>query len=108
MWISGVGYGVAYLRLQRPNVDSYVLIGNEDGCGADGITECLEQLELAQTEEETAKLHESYQSGGNVFGKLMRLRAVHILSFFVFVYVGVEVTLGGQFIPMLISASQGS
>jgi fucose permease len=58
--------------------------------------ECLDQIELAPDEEETAKLHENHQAGGNVFGKLMRLRAVHLLSFFVFVYVGVEVTLGGE------------
>ena len=32
----------------------------------------------------------------NKYGQIFRLRAVHLMAFFIFTYVGVEVTIGGK------------
>lgn len=41
----------------------------------------------------------------NKYTQIFRLRAVHLMAFFIFTYVGVEVTIGGAsgliYIPMV-------
>ncbi|KAF9051744.1 MFS general substrate transporter [Panaeolus papilionaceus] len=41
------------------------------------------------------------------FKQVLRTRAVHFLAFFVFVYVGVEVTIGGWIVTFIIQERQG-
>jgi len=35
------------------------------------------------------------ESEGNTFRQVLRTKAVHLMAFFIFIYVGVEVTIGG-------------
>jgi hypothetical protein len=52
------------------------------------FTECLAQIGQPAGEKGTS---ESSQ-----FNQIFRLREVHLLAFFILVYVGVEVTVGGE------------
>jgi hypothetical protein len=49
--------------------------------------ECLIEIGLTATEKGT--------SSDSTFRQILSHKAVHLLAFFIFVYVGVEVTLGG-------------
>jgi hypothetical protein len=51
------------------------------------IPECLIEIGLAATEKGT--------SSDSTFRQILSHKTVHLLAFFIFVYVGVEVTLGG-------------
>ena len=53
-------------------------------------TECLIETGQAQTHTTTANNED------NKYRQIMRLREVHLLAFFILIYVGTEVTLGGQ------------
>lgn len=53
--------------------------------------ECLAQIGQEAGERSTSE-HSSFK-------QILRLKAVHYLAFFVLVYVGVEVTIGGGFFP---------
>ena len=50
-------------------------------------SECLAQIGQA-TEEEMV--------GGSKYREMFKLKALHTLAFFILVYVGVEVTIGGE------------
>jgi fucose permease len=54
------------------------------------LSECLAEIGQARTENATAN-HEE-----NKYRQIFRLREVHFLAFFILLYVGVEVTIGGQ------------
>jgi fucose permease len=58
--------------------------------------ECLAEIEQAPTEEELAAHAEHHNAEGSAFKKVMRLRALHFIAFFILIYVGVEVTMGGM------------
>jgi hypothetical protein len=51
------------------------------------LTECLDQIGQPAGEKTT--------SDRSTFSQMLSLRIVHLLAFFIFVYVGVEVTIGG-------------
>jgi fucose permease len=62
-----------------------------------GRAECLERIEQAPGDAEVAAhAAEATQSGESAFRRVMRLRAVHFFAFYILIYVGVEVTLGGM------------
>ena len=52
------------------------------------VSECLAQIGQAAEEKETVR--------GSKYKAMFRLNALHILAFFILVYVGVEVTIGGK------------
>jgi hypothetical protein len=58
------------------------------GCGS----ECLAQIGQATEEKETV--------GGSKYKEMFKLKALHALAFFILVYVGVEVTIGGELISL--------
>lgn len=58
------------------------------------IADCLQETGQAPPE----KTKES-EAGVNKYKQIFRLRAVHLMAFFVFTYVGTEVTIGGAFYP---------
>jgi len=37
------------------------------------------------------------QGGGSKYKQIFALRAVHLLAIFALIYIGIEVTLGGQY-----------
>lgn len=51
-------------------------------------SECLAQIGQATEEKETI--------GGSKYKEMFKLKALHALAFFILVYVGVEVTIGGE------------
>ena len=53
--------------------------------------ECLR--DIGQEPPEKTKASEE---GVNKYKQIFRLRAVHLLAFFIFTYVGVEVSIGGE------------
>ena len=52
------------------------------------------------------KTEESLQ-GMNKYKQVFRLRAVHLMAFFLFTYVGVEVTIGGWIVTFVINERGG-
>lgn len=58
------------------------------------VADCLQETGQAPPE----KTKES-EAGMNKYKQIFRLRAVHLMAFFVFTYVGTEVTIGGAFHP---------
>lgn len=58
--------------------------------------ECLADIDQAPTEEELAAHADHHNAEGSTFSKVMKVRAVHFIAFFILVYVGVEVTMGGK------------
>ena len=56
-------------------------------------SECLAQIGQATEEKETV--------GGSKYREMFKLKALHILALFTLVYVGVEVTIGGESISLL-------
>ncbi|KDR80389.1 hypothetical protein GALMADRAFT_223273 [Galerina marginata CBS 339.88] len=65
-----------------------------------GQDECLEQAGEVIPEKSAA-------SEENTFRQVMRTRAVHLLAFFILVYVGVEVTIGGWIVTFIIDVRGG-
>ncbi|EKM58041.1 uncharacterized protein PHACADRAFT_89844 [Phanerochaete carnosa HHB-10118-sp] len=63
--------------------------------------ECLREIGQAQTHE-TAANHED-----NKYGQIFRLREVHLLAFFILIYVGVEVTIGGWTVTYIVDERGG-
>ncbi|OCH86755.1 MFS general substrate transporter [Obba rivulosa] len=63
--------------------------------------ECLAEIGQAPPERSAA----SYE--GNKYKQIFRLRAVHYLAFFILIYVGVEVTIGGWIVTFLIDVRHG-
>jgi fucose permease len=59
------------------------------------FTDCLADIEQMPTEHDIAR--DAGHTEGNEFKRVMRVRAVHLLAFYILIYVGVEVTLGGLF-----------
>jgi fucose permease len=57
-------------------------------------TECLAEIGQDPGEKGTSE--------DNKFKQIMNLKTVHLLAFFILVYVGVEVTIGGWFITACI------
>jgi fucose permease len=53
-----------------------------------GDSECLAQIGQAVEEKE--------MTGESKYKEMFRLKALHLLAFFILVYVGVEVTIGGR------------
>jgi hypothetical protein len=53
-----------------------------------GDSECLAQIGQAAEEKEMV--------GESKYKEMFRLKALHLLAFFILVYVGVEVTIGGR------------
>jgi hypothetical protein len=53
-----------------------------------GFIECLAQIGQAAGEKGTSE--------DSKFRQILSLKAVHVLAFFILVYVGVEVTIGGE------------
>ncbi|KAH9941756.1 MFS general substrate transporter [Epithele typhae] len=51
--------------------------------------------------------HESHEGGGNKYKQMFKLRSLHLLAFFIFIYVGVEVTLGGWIVTYVINLRGG-
>ena len=44
---------------------------------------------------------------GGKYGEIMRLKVVHLMALFIFVYVGVEVTIGGWMVTFVIQRRGG-
>ncbi|KAI0767878.1 MFS general substrate transporter [Irpex lacteus] len=63
--------------------------------------ECLAEIGQARTETATAN-HEE-----NKYRQIFRLREVHFLAFFILIYVGVEVTLGGWTVTYILNVRGG-
>ena len=59
------------------------------------LLDCLAEIGQARTETTVANNEE------NKYRQIFRLREVHFLAFFILIYVGVEVTLGGSFLSLL-------
>jgi len=55
-------------------------------------SECLAQIGQAAEEKELV--------GGSKYKEMFKPKALHILAFFTLVYVGVEVTIGGESISL--------
>ena len=55
------------------------------------LTDCLREIGQAPPE----KTKESVE-GVSKYKQLFRLREVHLMAFFIFAYVGTEVTIGGK------------
>jgi fucose permease len=53
------------------------------------LTECLAQIGQPAGEKGTSEKSQ--------FSQILRLREVHLLAFFILIYVGVEVTVGGKY-----------
>ena len=64
--------------------------------------ECLEEAGEPPHE----KTEESLQ-GMNKYKQVFRLRAVHLMAFFLFTYAGVEVTIGGWIVTFVINERHG-
>jgi fucose permease len=58
----------------------------------DHDSECLAQIGQDTEEKEMV--------GGSKYKEMFKLKALHILAFFTLVYVGVEVTIGGELISL--------
>jgi fucose permease len=54
--------------------------------------ECFAQIGQAVEEKETV--------GGSKYKQMFNLKALHLLAFFILVYVGVEVTISGKPFPL--------
>ena len=54
--------------------------------------ECLAQIGQASEEKETV--------GGSKYKQMFKLKSLHLLAFFILVYVGVEVTISGKSSPL--------
>lgn len=54
-------------------------------------TACLAEIGQAPSSDERES------ADGSKYKQMFRLRALHLLAFFVLIYIGVEVTLGGAF-----------
>lgn len=54
--------------------------------------ECLAQIGQASEEKETV--------GGSKYKQMFKLKSLHLLAFFILVYVGVEVTISGKPSPL--------
>ncbi|GJE94799.1 MFS general substrate transporter [Phanerochaete sordida] len=63
--------------------------------------ECLEEIGQARTHTAVANLED------NKYGQIFRLREVHLLAFFILIYVGVEVTLGGWTVTYIVNERGG-
>lgn len=61
-------------------------------------SECLAQIGQATEEKEMV--------GGSKYKEMFKLKALHILAFFTLVYVGVEVTIGGESISLSLCLRQ--
>ncbi|KAI0642730.1 MFS general substrate transporter [Trametes meyenii] len=64
--------------------------------------QCLE--EIGQPPPEKTK---ETEAGVNKYKQIFRLRAVHLMAFFIFTYVGVEVTIGGWIVTYVINERHG-
>ncbi|OJT08121.1 Bypass of stop codon protein 6 [Trametes pubescens] len=64
--------------------------------------DCLQETGQAPPE----KTKES-EAGMNKYQQIFRLRAVHLMAFFIFTYVGVEVTIGGWIVTYVINERHG-
>ncbi|KAI0370516.1 MFS general substrate transporter [Pilatotrama ljubarskyi] len=64
--------------------------------------DCLQ--EIGQPPPEKTKESEA---GVNKYKQVFRLRAVHLMAFFIFTYVGVEVTIGGWIVTYVINERHG-
>ncbi|KAH9852215.1 MFS general substrate transporter [Lenzites betulinus] len=64
--------------------------------------DCLQ--ETGQSPPEKTKESEA---GVNKYKQIFRLRAVHLMAFFIFTYVGVEVTIGGWIVTYVINERHG-
>ena len=47
--------------------------------------------------------HSEAEGEGGKYKQIFRLRSVHFLAFFIFVYVGIEVTVGGQCVSSVLA-----
>ncbi|ETW78486.1 hypothetical protein HETIRDRAFT_460334 [Heterobasidion irregulare TC 32-1] len=61
--------------------------------------ECLAQVGQATGETGTSE--------DSAYSQIFKLKAVHLLAFFILVYVGVEVTIGGWIVTFIIKAREG-
>ncbi|PFH48670.1 hypothetical protein AMATHDRAFT_64868 [Amanita thiersii Skay4041] len=61
--------------------------------------ECLAEIGQAETDKSTSE--------DSTFSQMFRLKAVHYLAFFLLVYVGVEVTIGGWIVTFIINVRHG-
>ncbi|KAH9478785.1 Bypass of stop codon protein 6 [Psilocybe cubensis] len=67
--------------------------------------ECL--LEAGEVVPEKSAVQEEQTRTQNTFGLVMRNRSVHLIAFFILVYVGVEVTIGGWIVTFIIDERNG-
>ena len=58
--------------------------------------ECL--AEIGQAPSEDAAENNS-SSSNNIYAQVFKLKSVHLLAVFILVYIGVEVTIGGERFP---------
>ncbi|KAF7983466.1 hypothetical protein HWV62_21756 [Athelia sp. TMB] len=61
----------------------------------------------AEAGQESGEAQAAATARGNKFSQILRLRTVHALAFFILVYVGAEVTLGGWIVTFIISERDG-
>lgn len=59
-------------------------------------SDCLE--EAGESVHEKSGVDSEQAPGNSTFKTVMSTRVVHLLAFFILVYVGVEVTIGGGFL----------
>ncbi|KAH9852219.1 MFS general substrate transporter [Lenzites betulinus] len=64
--------------------------------------DCLQEIGQAPPE----KTRDS-EAGVNKYKQIVRLRAVHLMAFFIFTYVGVEFTIGGWIVTYVINERHG-
>ncbi|EIW55070.1 MFS general substrate transporter [Trametes versicolor FP-101664 SS1] len=64
--------------------------------------DCLQETGQAPPEKTKAS-----DGGVNKYTQIFRLRAVHLMAFFIFTYVGVEVTIGGWIVTYVINERHG-
>ncbi|PPQ86680.1 LOW QUALITY PROTEIN: hypothetical protein CVT25_006755 [Psilocybe cyanescens] len=70
-----------------------------------GNLDCLK--EAGEHIPEKTAAQEEQDQGNSTFKTVMRTRAVHLLAFFILVYVGVEVTIGGWIVTFIIDVRGG-
>ncbi|KAI0676404.1 MFS general substrate transporter [Trametes maxima] len=67
-----------------------------------GQDQCLQEVGQLPPEKTTET-----EAGVNKYKQTFRLRAVHLMAFFIFTYVGVEVTIGGWIVTYIINERHG-
>lgn len=97
-------YNLAYYRISFQDSGWYAQFAITNCLTIFWVHHLLITEAFAEIGQEQANGDQSASNQDNKFKQLFRLREVHLLAFFILIYVGVEVTLGGEHISPVLSA----